>query len=93
MIRGGTAGSNIGKGFSVTNRIRKMYLGKPVNRMTPQEARVTLKLIDDVIDKDRNEENRFKNKALMLVGFSGGFRRSELVAIDYEDLDFVPEGV
>ena len=48
MIRGGTAGSNIGKGFSVTNRIRKMYLGKPVNRMTPQEARVTLKLIDDV---------------------------------------------
>ena len=52
-----------------------------------------LKLIVDVIDKDRNEENRFKNKALMLVGFSGGFRRSELVAIDYEDLDFVPEGV
>ena len=52
-----------------------------------------LRLIVDVIDKDRNEENRFKNKALMLVGFSGGFRRSELVAIDYEDLDFVPEGV
>ena len=52
-----------------------------------------LKLIVDVIDKDKNEENRFKNKALMLVGFSGGFRRSELVAIDYEDLDFVPEGV
>jgi len=52
-----------------------------------------LKLIVDVIDKDKNEENRFKNKALMLIGFSGGFRRSELVAIDYEDLDFVPEGV
>ena len=52
-----------------------------------------LKLIVNVIDKDKNEKNRFKNRALILVGFSGGFRRSELVAIDYEDLDFVPEGV
>ena len=52
-----------------------------------------LKLIIDVIDKDKNEINRFKNKALILLGFSGGFRRSELVGIDYEDLDFVREGV
>jgi len=52
-----------------------------------------LKLIIDVIDKDKNERNRFKNRALILLGFSGGFRRSELVGIDYEDLDFVPEGV
>ncbi len=29
----------------------------------------------------------------MLVGFSGGFRRSELVNIDYEDLEFVNEGL
>ena len=52
-----------------------------------------LKLIVNVINKDKNEENRYKNKALILVGFAGGFRRSELVAILYEDLDFVPEGV
>ncbi len=52
-----------------------------------------LKLIVNVIDKDKNEINKLKNKALILLGFSGGFRRSELVAIDYEDLDFVPEGV
>jgi len=52
-----------------------------------------LKLIVDVIDKDKNEISRFKNRALILVGFSGGFRRSELVAIDYQDLDFVTEGV
>jgi len=52
-----------------------------------------LKLIVDVIDKDKNEENRFKNKALILIGFAGGFRRSELVAIVYEDVEFVSEGV
>jgi len=52
-----------------------------------------LKLIVKTIDQDKNEKNRYKNRALILIGFSGGFRRSELVAIDYEDLDFVSEGV
>ncbi len=52
-----------------------------------------LKLIVNVIDEDKNEKRKFKNKALILVGFAGGFRRSELVAILYEDVDFVSEGV
>ena len=52
-----------------------------------------LKLIVNFIDKDKNEKNKFKNRALILVGFAGGFRRSELVAILYEDVDFVPQGV
>ena len=52
-----------------------------------------LKLIVNVIDKDKNEKRRAKNRALILVGFAGGFRRSELVAILFEDIDFVPEGV
>ena len=52
-----------------------------------------LKLIVNVIDKDKNEKNRFKNRALILIGFAGGFRRSELVSIDYNDLEFVSEGV
>ena len=52
-----------------------------------------LKLIINVIDKDKNEKRKLKNKALILIGFAGGFRRSELVGIDYEDIDFVSEGV
>ena len=52
-----------------------------------------LKLIVDVINNDKNEKRRAKNRALILVGFAGGFRRSELVAIMIEDIDFVPEGV
>ena len=27
------------------------------------------------------------------MGFGGGFRRTELISIDYEDLEFVPEGL
>ena len=52
-----------------------------------------LKLIINVIDQEKNEFKKFKNKALILTGFSGGFRRSELVSIEYEDIDFVDEGV
>ena len=52
-----------------------------------------LKLIINVINKDKNEKRKIKNKALMLIGFAGGFRRSELVTISYEDIDFVNEGV
>ena len=52
-----------------------------------------LKLILNAIAKDNNQINRIKNKALLLIGFSGGFRRSELVEIDKEDVEFVAEGV
>ena len=52
-----------------------------------------LKLIINAIDKDKNIKRRLKNRTLILVGFAGGFRRSELVAIHYEDIDFVNEGV
>ena len=52
-----------------------------------------LKSIINVINKDQNEKRRLRNRALILVGFAGGFRRSELVAILIEDIDFVSEGV
>jgi len=47
-----------------------------------------LKLIIKAID-----ETKIRDKALILVGFSGGFRRSELVNIEYDDIEFVTEGV
>ena len=47
-----------------------------------------LKLIIKAIDKEK-----IRDKALILLGFSGGFRRSELVSILHEDIEFVPEGV
>jgi len=49
---------------------------------------VTTKNKSLYFDKDRK-----RNKALILIGFAGGFRRSELVVIEYEDVEFVTEGV
>lgn len=34
-----------------------------------------------------------RDRALLLVGFAGGFRRSELVSIDVEDIEFKREGL
>ena len=47
-----------------------------------------LKLIIKAIDKEK-----IRDKALILIGFAGGFRRSELVNIYNEDVEFVTEGV
>ena len=51
-------------------------------------------LINDLklIIKAINKEN-IRDKALILIGFAGGFRRSELVNIYFEDIELVPEGV
>ena len=53
-----------------------------------------LKIIIKAIDQSKEKDNRkIRDKALLLIGFSGGFRRSELVDIEYEDIEFVSEGV
>jgi site-specific recombinase XerD len=53
-----------------------------------------LKILIKAIHQSNEKDNRkIRDKALVLIGFSGGFRRSELVDIEYEDLEFVLEGV
>ncbi len=53
-----------------------------------------LKAIVNVIDNEETEEiKKIRDKTIILIGFGGGFRRTELVSIDYEDLEFVSEGV
>ena len=53
-----------------------------------------LKLLIQAIDESKEKNIRkIRDKALVLIGFSGGFRRSELVDIEYEDIEFVEEGV
>jgi site-specific recombinase XerD len=54
----------------------------------------SLKAIIDVIDQQNKEEiKKFRDRSIILIGFSGGFRRNEIVSLDYDDLDFVTEGL
>ena len=53
-----------------------------------------LKQIINVINEQTYEDIvKLRNKALILIGFGGGFRRTEIISIDKEDLEFVEEGV
>ncbi len=53
-----------------------------------------LKLIINVInDKKTDEIKKLRDKSIILIGFGGGFRRTELISIDHEDLEFVDEGL
>ena len=53
-----------------------------------------LKAIINTINEEKIEEiKKIRDKTIILVGFGGGFRRTELISIDHEDLEFVTEGV
>ena len=53
-----------------------------------------LKLLIKAIDESKEKDiKKIRDKALILIGFSGGFRRSELVNLEFEDIEHVSEGV
>jgi site-specific recombinase XerD len=53
-----------------------------------------LKKIINVIDQQKKDKiKKLRDRSIILIGFSGGFRRNEIVSIDYDDLAFVPEGL
>ena len=51
------------------------------------------KLIEVINNNNFPEIKKIRDKSLILIGFSGGFRRSEITSLDYEDLEFVEEGL
>lgn len=63
--------------------------GKPQRRMKPLLKEDVLRLLACMDDSLRDTRDR----ALLLIGFAGGFRRSELVGIMVADLEYRREGV
>ena len=54
----------------------------------------SLKKVINVIDELNLEKiKKFRDRSIILIGFSGGFRRNEIVSLDFDDLDFVTEGL
>ncbi|MGX9717095.1 site-specific integrase [Janthinobacterium lividum] len=63
-----------------------------------KQRRVTALVKDDLLEMmvhiDRQRPMKAaRDKALLLIGFAGAFRRSELVALQYEDMTQFEEGV
>lgn len=67
--------------------IRRTH-GKPQRQARPLECVDVLRMLPGP-----GGAKAVRDRALLLVGFAGAFRRSELVGLDLEDLAFVDEGV
>jgi len=64
-------------------------LGTAPTRKAPITAEVIWAMLGTV---DTGTLRGKRDRALMLLGFSGAFRRSEIVALDVEDLEWTAEG-
>ncbi len=82
---------------SVMEGIKRNYGSKP-NSSQALSIDDIKKIIDN-IDKDQKTNKNssiarnLRDKSLILIGFLGGFRRSELINLDYEDIDVDLEGL
>ena len=50
-------------------------------------------LIKAINRLDINPIIKFRDRTIVLIGFSGGFRRNEIVSLNYDDIEFVNEGM
>jgi site-specific recombinase XerD len=68
---------------------------KGINQISKKPLLInSLKLIINIIDEQNKVEiKKERDRSIILIGFSGGFRRNEIVSLDFEDLDFVTEGL
>jgi integrase len=88
------------QGINVDTRhqeIRKAMTGIRRELGTRQVRKIPLlteniKLLIDSFGK-KETSICIRDKAIILIGFAGAFRRSELVSIDFEHLSFDPQGV
>ncbi|SMF75503.1 Site-specific recombinase XerD [Candidatus Pelagibacter sp. HIMB1321] len=71
----------------------KRRKGSIQNGKKPLLINYIKQIINVIDDQINNEIKKQRDKSIILIGFSGGFRRNEIVSLNYEDLDFVPEGL
>ena len=69
---------------------RKGSIQKGKKPILINNLKALINVIDEKID---SEIKKLRDRTIILIGFSGGFRRNEIVSLNYDDLDFVPEGV
>lgn len=67
--------------------------GTAPNKKTPAVSGIVRSMVTAVRLEDRSPYVADRDDALLLLGFAGAFRRSELVALDWVDLEERPEGL
>jgi integrase len=67
----------------------KRKLGKPQQRAKPLTREILFKVLENMGEDLR----AIRDRAILLVGFAGAFRRSELCELRFEDIEFLPDGM
>ena len=83
-----TQGLNVSKTMEGIRRVH----GKPKKKAKALRLEHVAVLLSFLLSKPESKKQK-RDIALLLVAFFGAFRRSELVAISYEDLNWEPEGL
>ena len=74
-------------------RLVMQGIRRALGKRQEQKAPATVDHIARMVTTCDNTIMGIRDRALLLVGFAGAFRRSELVALNVEDITFVPEGL
>ena len=75
--------------------VRTVMAGIRRVKGTAQQGKEPLsgELLRDMFQNAPNDLRSIRDRALLLVGFAGAFRRSELVELRYQDVRFTDEGL
>lgn len=65
--------------------------GKPLEKAPPISVEQLMLLVHHLSLND--QLSHYRNSALLQVGFFGAFRRSELVGMQWEHVQFLPQGI
>jgi integrase len=68
--------------------IRRVH-GRPQKQVAP----ILREDLQAIVEKLGDSPRDCRDRALLLIGFAGAFRRSELVAINCKDVERVPQGI
>jgi integrase len=80
---------------SQTKRVKKTMAGlrRTLGIAPKRKTAVIAEHLRDMLSKIPENLLGLRDRALLLVGFNGAFRRSELVGLDVADLEYVKEGL
>jgi site-specific recombinase XerD len=78
-----------------TAHVHAIFAGikRTIGTAQVRKQAATVEVIRALVDVLDDDIKGVRDRALLTVGFAGGFRRSELVALDIGDITFTPKGV
>ena len=68
--------------------IRRLH-GRPQHRVAP----LKIEQLAEIVSRLGNTTRDIRDRAMLLIGFAGAFRRSELCSIDYQSIERTGQGV